>query len=47
MDIYIKTDISEPMDIVLLKGKVPHMDREHGDDEPYKHHRWGKCGSEY
>lgn len=46
MDLYINIDISEPKDIVLLKGKLPHMDGEHGD-EAHKHHRWGKCGSEY
>lgn len=47
MDLYIKIDIPEPMDIVLLKGKLPHMDREYGDDEAQEHRRWGKCGSEY
>lgn len=46
MDLYIKIDIPKPMDIVLLKGKLPHMDGEH-HDEAHEHRRWGKCGSEY
>ena len=46
MDLYIKIDIPEPMDIVLLKGKLSHMDREH-NDEAHEDRRWGKCGSEY
>lgn len=37
MDLYVKIDSSEPLDVTLVKGKVPHME----------HHRWSKCGSEY
>ena len=37
VDLYVKIDSSEPLDVTLVKGKVPHME----------HHRWSKCGSEY
>ncbi|XP_073255121.1 uncharacterized protein [Porites lutea] len=34
VDLYVKIDSSEPLDVTLVKGKVPHME----------HHRWSKCG---
>ena len=37
MDLYVKIDSAEPLDVTLVKGNVPHME----------HHRWSKCGSEY
>ena len=37
MDLYIKIDSSEPLDVTLVRGNVPHME----------HQRWSKCGSEY
>ena len=37
VDLYVKIDSSEPLDVTLVKGKVPHME----------HHRWSKCSSEY